>query len=125
MHAADFKQQMKERLLAEKSRLERDLADIGKRDPAHPNMFEPDHPESGGNSDDDNAIEVSSYADEISIIAKLESELRDTIKALGAIEKGEYGVCKYCGQVIDEKRLEARPASSTCVACKKLLTQEL
>ena len=116
---------MRERLLEEKVRLERDLADIGKQDTNHPNTFEPEYPESGGNSDDDNATEVSTYADEISIIAKLETELRDTVRALESIEKGGYGVCKYCGNNIDVKRLEARPASSACIPCKKTLTQEL
>ncbi|MSR85686.1 hypothetical protein EXS71_04630 [Candidatus Uhrbacteria bacterium] len=70
-------------------------------------------------------MEVSEYADGLSIGSKLEAELRDTVKALAAIEKGTYGVCKYCGKEIDIKRLEARPTSSACIACKKTLTQEM
>ena len=112
-------------LLEEKKRLEQELSDIGSRDPNHPTHFEPKYPESGGNSFDDNAAEVSEYADELSIEAKLETELRDGQKALTSIEKGSYGTCKYCGKEIDPKRLEARPASSSCIDCKKLLTQEM
>ncbi|MFA5022441.1 MAG: hypothetical protein WC508_05165 [Patescibacteria group bacterium] len=33
-------------------------------------------------------------------------------------------MCKYCGQVIEEKRLMIRPTSSSCVACKKKLQGE-
>ncbi len=125
MFSQEFLEQTRTRLREEKIRLERDLADISTRDIKHPGVFEPEYPETGGNSDDDNAAEVSNYADEISITAKLENELRDTNKAMDAIEKGTYGICKYCKKEIDIKRLEARPTSSTCIACKKMLTQEM
>ncbi len=125
MFSADFLEQTKKRLLDEKKRLELDLADISNRDPKHTGEFTPEYPETGGNSDDDNAAEVSNFADEISITAKLENELRDTLKALTALEKGTYGACKYCGKDIDLKRLEARPTSSACITCKKMLTQEM
>jgi RNA polymerase-binding transcription factor DksA len=125
MLSQEFLAKMKARLLEEKARLERDLGDIGQRDPKHPNHFDLKYPEFGGNSDDDNAAEVTNFADEISIGAKLESELRDVTKALDAIENGTYGICKYCEKDIDVKRLEARPTSSTCIACKKTLTQEM
>lgn len=115
----------KQKLADEKARLEQELSDIGSKDPNNPGHFETNYPESGGNSVDDNAAEISEYADELSIEARLESELRDVIKALGLIEKGQYGVCKYCNKEIDLKRLEARPASSSCIECKKLLTQEM
>jgi RNA polymerase-binding protein DksA len=115
--------QIKTQLTAQKAQLEQDLKDMG----FHPGSKEskvPDFPESGGNSDDDNASEVTTLADEISLGEKLEDELKDTIKALKAIEGGTYGVCKYCGKPIDEKRLIARPTSSSCIECKKTLTQE-
>jgi RNA polymerase-binding transcription factor DksA len=69
-------------------------------------------------------MEVSEYSDELSLDARLEKELRDVQKALESIEKGTYGICKYCKKDIQEKRLEARPASSSCISCKKVLTQE-
>lgn len=118
-------QHFKQKLLEEKARLEQELEDVGARDPNQPDHFEPRYPESGSNSEDDNALEVSEYADELSIEARLEAELRDVEKALAAIEKGTYGTCKYCNKEIDLKRLEARPASSSCIDCKKLLTQEM
>ncbi|MFA5936078.1 MAG: TraR/DksA C4-type zinc finger protein [Patescibacteria group bacterium] len=115
----------KGKLTEERARLEQELSDFGTKDPKNPDHFEATYPESGGSSVDDNAAEISEYADELSIEARLESELRDVQKALALIEKGEYGTCKYCKKEIDMKRLEARPASSSCIECKKLLTQEM
>jgi RNA polymerase-binding protein DksA len=117
--------QFKQKLEDEKVRLEQELSDIGSKDANNPGHFEPKYPENGGTSVDDNAAEISEYADELSIEARLESELRDVQKALVLIEKGDYGTCKYCHKEIDLKRLEARPASSSCIDCKKLLTQEM
>lgn len=123
-HSPEFIASMKERLQDEKARLERDLGDLGDKHPTTPGA-EVTYPESGGSSDDDNAVEVAEYSDELSLDSKLKKELQDVITALKAIENGKYGICKYCGNDIQEKRLEARPSSSSCIACKKLLTQEL
>lgn len=118
---AHFKQRLEE----EHARLEQEMTVLGPEDPKNPAHHNPDYPESGGSSDDDNAAEVTEYSDELSIEARLEAEVRDVEKALAAIEKGTYGTCKYCNKEIDIKRLEARPASSSCIDCKKLLTQEM
>lgn len=115
----------RKRLEEEQTRLSQERGDFGAEDPQSPGHFTPVYPESGSNSEDDNAMEVAEFADDASIEARVESELRDVEQALKAIDNGTYGVCKYCGQPIDEKRLEARPASSSCISCKKVLTQEM
>lgn len=115
----------KKRLQDEQERLVQELRDLGHEDPRRVGHFEANYPETGSDSEDDNAQEVAEYADELSIEARVESELKDVEKALATIEKGTYGICKYCGKEIDEKRLEARPASSSCIECKKILTQEM
>lgn len=112
-----FLDKMQTLLLQEKSRLEGEIGQLGGEEAAYP--------ETGGNSDDDNAAEITEYADEVSLLDRLQTELRDTLKALEALAKGKYGLCKYCGKEIDVKRLEARPTSSSCIECKKSLTQEL
>lgn len=51
----------------------------------------------------------------------MESELSaiaDIDIALERIEEGSFGACQACGEVIGEKRLMARPASSYCIDCK-------
>lgn len=115
----------KQKLVEEQERLTQELQDFGKKDPTKPGHYETNYPESGGSSDDDNAMEIAEYADDLSIEARIEAELKDVVSALKSIETGGYGVCKYCNEPIDEKRLEARPASSSCISCKKILTQEM
>ena len=124
-HTPEFIERMKEELHKEQERLEQELADIGTRDPKNKAHYEATYPESGGNSDDDNAMEITEYSDDLSLKSRLEKELSDVISSLKAIDNGKYGVCKYCQKDIQEKRLEARPASSSCIACKKALTQEV
>lgn len=113
----------KQKLLEEKTRLSQELEDFGKKDTS--GKYQAVYPESGGSSDDDNAMEIAEFTDDMSIEARIAAELKDVNSALASIEKGTYGVCKYCNKPIDEKRLEARPASSSCISCKKILTQEL
>lgn len=81
------------------------------------------YPETGGNAEDENAAEVADYTDKLSLEQSLESSLHDIEKALENIEAGTYGVCRYCNEPIDEKRLLARPSSSACIACKNRLTK--
>lgn len=118
---------MRVALAAEKTKLEAELAGLAHRN-NRPNadgqMFEVQRP-SFGESEDENAAEIAQYGDNLSLEQELESALKDVESATKAIEKGTYGTCKYCQQVISEDRLRARPTSTSCVACKKTLTQEL
>jgi DnaK suppressor protein len=45
--------------------------------------------------------------------------LRKIDKALEKIETGQYGLCENCGDVIEVKRLEARPVTDMCILCKE------
>jgi len=107
----DFLEKTKERLLADKKRLEGELSRTNYEDV--------------GDEEGENAYEVAQYSDKLSLEDALKKSLRDAEAALVAIEKGAYGVCKYCKDEIDEQRLEARPTSSACIKCKKTLTQEV
>jgi RNA polymerase-binding transcription factor DksA len=110
-------------LKEEKAKLEAQLAEISTknvRNPADHNASFPDY----GNAEDENAAEVATYSNNLTLERTLDSALRDATKALAAIADGKYGTCKYCGKEIDEKRLRARPTSSSCVECKKKLTLE-
>jgi RNA polymerase-binding transcription factor DksA len=72
-----------------------------------------------GTDEDENSAEVATFTTDLSVKEVLESSLRDVRSALDRIEAGTYGICKYCRQPIDERRLLARPASSSCVNCKE------
>ncbi|MBI2551372.1 TraR/DksA C4-type zinc finger protein [Candidatus Uhrbacteria bacterium] len=122
---AAFKKKMLTLLQEEKAHLEKELASFSHRNPnAHETKFETDFPNMGDKLDE-NASEVAQFSDNLSLEDELEKALRDVVSALGMIEKGTYGTCKYCKQSIDERRLEARPTSTSCISCKKTLTQEV
>src|SRR3989339_1140685 len=112
-------------LEAEKSRLETELSKFSHRNPkVTDENFQTDFP-NNGEGEDENASEVAQFSDNLSLEDELEKALRDVESALKMIDKGTYGTCKYCGQLIDERRLVARPTSTSCIQCKKTLTQEV
>lgn len=74
-----------------------------------------------GDKPDENALEVGEYTTNLATEKVLKDSLRDIENALERIEKGTYGVCKYCHKEIGEKRLLARPVASACVECKSKL----
>lgn len=110
-------------LTEEQERLSTELSHFAKPNPATDTDFETVMPDYG-EKDDENALEVAEYTANKPLEIALEKTLRDVQKALDRIDKGTYGVCKYCDTLIDEKRLLARPTSSACVMCKKTLTDE-
>lgn len=117
----EFLKQIKSSLLEEKAKLEKQLSKFAKPNPDNPNDFEAIYPEIGS-EEEENAQEIAEYNKDISMERTLEQELQDVNNALERVEQGEYGVCKYCKQPIEEKRLLARPTSSSCIACKKGFT---
>ncbi|KKW28905.1 MAG: C4-type zinc finger protein, DksA/TraR family [Candidatus Uhrbacteria bacterium GW2011_GWD2_52_7] len=88
------------------------------------NAFDADY-DNLGDKEDESAEKVAGMGDAYSLESELTTALRDVESALAAIKGGTYGVCKYCKTEIAEERLRARPTSTSCVACKKTLTQEL
>jgi DnaK suppressor protein len=118
-----FIKEMEELLRKEQARLKAELDEFAKENPKNKQDFDAQFPNMG-DKEDENAEEVATYSTNLTLERTLESNLRDADSALGRIEKGTYGICKYCNKEIDEKRLRARPASSSCIDCKKSFTQE-
>ncbi len=50
------------------------------------------------------------------VVSKVSTAVK---KALGKIERGEYGICDNCGESIDSARLEAYPETSLCTDCAR------
>ena len=115
-------QKIKAGLLKEKEKLETQLAQFSAKSAHNPDDYNAVFPQFG-EKEEDNAVEVAQYSDNLTLERTLEAALRDVKKALVNIEKGTYGTCKYCKKEIDGRRLIARPTSSSCIDCKKQLTQ--
>lgn len=112
--------QIKKKLEEEKKRLEGELAQFTKRNPLDPSDYDAKFPDMG-NKDDENAMEVAAYSDQLSLEHALEDNLKDVNSALKRLKEGTYGICRYCKREIDTKRLSARPESSSCIECKTKL----
>ncbi len=122
--SATFLKQIKKSLNEEKKILEQELSKFTKKDPHVAGEYDVEYPEYGDEVGD-NAREIADYTANKPLEETLEKSLRDVNKAIERLENGTYGTCKYCNQTIEEKRLLARPTSSSCVSCKKTLTDEI
>lgn len=111
---------IKKELLEQKRQIEEDLAGFTKKDAHEKDEHRTQFP-NYGDKNDENVQEVGEYTTNLATEKILEKSLRDINDALARIEKGAYGICKYCGKEIEEKRLLARPVSSACVKCKNEL----
>jgi RNA polymerase-binding transcription factor DksA len=49
------------------------------------------------------------------VLDTLEERLKEITDALGRIENGTYGKCSVCGKEIEKEKLEANPATTTCL----------
>jgi len=102
-------EKIKHDLLARKKQLEQDLQDLSSQQ-----MVD--------KSSQDDADQVVS-----NLMENLRNSLQDTeyqeytniVAALDAIEKGTYGICQECGQLISENRLKYNPNARRCLACQE------
>lgn len=106
---------IKKELIERKDQVLKDLADINETGDAFPEY---------GDKPDENAQEVGDYVTNMATEESLKDTLRDIEGALERIENGTYGICKYCGEKINEKRLLARTVASACVDCKNKLQND-
>ena len=95
MLSQEFLEEMKQKLLVTKKKLEDDLAGLH----AHTEM---------GDSYDENADEIGPDEASEDVIALMKADLEKINKALGKIEAGSYGTDDE-GKVISENRLRALP----------------
>jgi RNA polymerase-binding transcription factor DksA len=107
----------RQRLEEEKTRLESEMSDLGRRNSAVPGDWEPVPNETGAEPDIIDQADVAVNRDTTSaIFADLEARYDTVLAALARIEKESYGTCEVCGSAIEEARLMADPAATTCIA---------
>ncbi|MDP1690066.1 MAG: TraR/DksA C4-type zinc finger protein [bacterium] len=106
----------KKKLEAEKAKLETEMGSVGRKNPRVPNDWEPIPSETGMEADlADQADVFMSREGDAAILADLEARYDTIFAALSRIEKKAYGICEVCGDTIEEARLEADPAATTCI----------
>lgn len=106
----------KEKLLAEKVRLEEELGTIAKQSSDNPSDWNAvtDEVEGEPSADkNDRADAIEDLEENTGITNELEARLKDVNDALERIEAGTYGKDEVTGEAISAERLEANPAART------------
>jgi len=107
----------KKLLEAEKEKLLKELTTIGRVNPSSPNGWEAVETDLDSDSADENEVadEIEELGENEGILAKLAAQLNTVEQALKKIKMGTYGKCDIDGEEIPEERLNANPASLTCI----------
>lgn len=111
-----FVQIAKEKLLAEKQRIESELREFAqKKRSSHewttrfPNF-------KGGNLEEE-ADEVEEYENLLPVESAFETKLNEINLALKLVETDQYGRCEKCREEISRERLEIKPEARFCHKC--------
>jgi DnaK suppressor protein len=72
-----------------------------------------------GDDDVDAGCKVAQHEQQLSLIASIRDRRDQVEHALRRLDEGTYGRCEQCGGPIDPLRLEAFPAATSCVRCKR------
>lgn len=113
----------KNKLEKDKARLETQLSEMGRKNPANPEDWEAMPAEAGQNVRITEATEMADTFEEFqnrsAVQAHLEEMLNNIKTALAKMEKGDYGECETCGKEIEKERLIANPSAPTCIKHSK------
>ncbi|MEK7185568.1 MAG: TraR/DksA C4-type zinc finger protein [Patescibacteria group bacterium] len=106
----------KEKLTEELKLVESELMTVGRKNPENPADWEavPDN-DIWKLDEDEVADKIDGYETNTGILKQLEIRYNEIKHALKRIEDGSFGICTTGGEQIEEARLEANPAATTCV----------
>lgn len=110
----------KKKLEAEKNKIETELAGMSKENPSKKGDWEAIPPKDTDEREPDlneAADNMEDYEEAFALNNVLEKRLNEIKAALERIEKGNFGICVAGGgkHQIEEERLEANPAATTCI----------
>jgi RNA polymerase-binding transcription factor DksA len=72
---------------------------------------------------EEEATETADLENRLALEKRVLDQMAEVEYALSKIEKGTFGKCENCGQVIDPARLEILPYAKLCVTCKTKLNR--
>ena len=109
--------ELRRTLEAERASLRKQLSDLGVRENSTTLSGDLDL----GDSFSDQGHATAERAEVLGLADGLFKTMADVDAALERIDAGTYGTCERCGEEIGDARLEARPWSRYCVACKAMV----
>ena len=106
----------KKRLETEKKLLEKELENVGRRNPDNPSDWEATPANKDVSQADENIVadSIEDYEDNVAIVNTLETRYKDVKDALDKIQNKTYGLCEIDGKEIEAERLKANPSARTC-----------
>lgn len=109
-----FKEKLEEELFL----VEKELNNIGRKNPDNKNDWEAEPTLMNEDSADPNetADNIEEFEENTAVLKELEIKYNDIKDALKKIEEGKFGICEISGEPIEEDRLIANPAARTCKA---------
>jgi RNA polymerase-binding protein DksA len=111
-----IQEELKQKLIAEKERIEKTLAPTEKKEADR--EYETKFPEVD-RDEEENADEMEMYGSTLAADEAMKGELEKIERALAAMETGNYGVCANCQKEIPVERLRAYPQADTCLDCEE------
>jgi len=108
--------ELEQKLIAEKKRLEENMAGL-ESSPKKPDREYQAAFSEIERDEEANADEIEMYESNVATDETLKNELKKVNAALAAIKKGTYGYCENCQKEIPLERLRAYPQADTCLDC--------
>ncbi len=113
-----IQEELKQKLLAEKARIEKTLVPTETPSEEVDKEYETKFPEVD-RDEEENADEIEMYGSTLAADTSMKAELDKIEKALEAMESGSYGFCANCQKEIPIERLRAYPQADTCLDCER------
>jgi len=110
------KEQLKQKLINEKNKIRELLEKMTNQTEFNKDKIQVTWSETG-DKEEDNAVEVANFQDNISLERNLEVNLEKIDNALERIKKDDFGKCIKCGNDIKTERLIAYPEADVCMNC--------
>ncbi len=105
--------QIQQHLISEKSKVEKQIAELVSQDP-----FSDTERLSDNAASDTDAKEEFNHDRYQAMQNEMKQKLEAIVAALQRIAKGNYGLCVNCKQLIDTDRLAAVPTAELCMNCE-------
>ena len=67
---------------------------------------------------EEEATESFELEKRLALAWQIEEQLVDIENTLSKIAAGKYGLCEYCGKLIESVRLKVLPQARACISCK-------
>lgn len=106
----------KDKLETELKLVEDELKHVGRKNPSNQSDWEGRPADFDVDTADDTEIadKIEEYEENTAVLKNLEIRFNEIKKALKRIEDRTFGVCAVGREIIEEDRLEANPAATTC-----------